>query len=269
MNKFVRILLAAFLFTGVCAGDEEGFPLVSGICLVENEVYQRGLPPGRITVGLQMRSDSIFKISARGRVFQGGLFRKGFNSVTLPASDFFKRTDTHTFILECKADETIVTKEIIIDIHIVPLYIVQKMSEERKRHEFTLSFFIGDRMIYSTRKFAPSDISFKLDLPPSRGQYDPFGLIDGTQKPVSGVPILGAVAGLYQLAKTLSPEKDKREEDVVIQKKQKIETTFLKTNVSGDLWQWRALIFIKTRDLKKDDILSPPSFFRTLSSLSD
>lgn len=257
MNKFVRIFLAVFLFTSVCTGDEEGFPLVSGICLVENEEYQKGLPPGEITVGLQVRSDSLFKISTQGRVLRGGLFRAGFNSIKLSASDFFKKSDTHTFFLECKADGTVVTKEIVLDIRMVPLYVVQKVGTERKRYEFTLSFFIGDQMVYSTRKFEPTDISFKLDLPPYKGEYDPFGLIDGAQKPVSGVSILGAVAGLYHLAKTLSPGKNEDKEDFVVQKKRRIETQYLKTNESGDLWQWRALISIETRDLKKDEMLSP------------
>ncbi len=257
MNKFVRLLLFLFLITGICAGEEEGFPLVSGLCLVENEVYQRGLPPGQITIGLYVRTDVLFKISARDRVLKGGIFPRGFNSLVLPAAGFFDKTSTHTFLLECKADESLAAIEIKIGIRIVPLYVVQKMGEERKKHEFTLSFFIGDRLIYSTRKFELSNISFKFYLPPSNGQYDPFGLIDGTQKPVSGVPILGAVAGLYQLAKSLSPGKGKKEEDIVVQKKQKIETTFLKTNTTGDLWQWRALISIKTTNKKKDNISFP------------
>jgi len=116
---------------------------------------------------------------------------------------------------------------------------------------------IDDRLIYSTRKFALSDISFKLELPPWEGRYDPFGLIDGKQKPVSGIPLLGAVAGLYYLAMSLSPVKDIDEENNVPQKKQQIETTFLKTNVSGDLWQWKALIFIKTIDLEQNSIPIP------------
>jgi hypothetical protein len=65
------------------------------------------------------------------------------------------------------------------------------------------------------------------------------------------------VAGLYQLAKSLSPAEEKKEEDTVIQKKQQIETTFLKTMVSGDLWQWKALIFLKTSDRSKDNISIP------------
>jgi hypothetical protein len=254
MNKCIWILWVVFLFPGVSSGDEEGFPLVSGICLVENEAYQGDLPPGQITIGLQVRTDALFKISVRDHVFQGGLFHKGFNSIALPAPGLFNKTGTHTFMLECKAEGSIVVKEIVIDIWIVPLYVVQKMGEERKRYAFTLSFFIGDRLIYSTRKFPLSGKTFKLELPPSHGRYDPFGLIDGAQKPVYGVPILGAVAGLYHLAKSLSTPKDKKEEDIVIQKKQRIETTFLKTNASGDLWQWRGLITIKARDKKKDDI---------------
>ena len=246
MNKCVWITVVIFLWTGVCAADEQGFPLVSGICLVENEVYQRNLPPGKITIGMQVRADTLFKISFEDRVLQAGLFRKGFNTIALPSADFFRKTGTHTFILECKSDESVVVKEIVINIRLVPLYVVQKMGEERKQHVYTLSFLIGDRLIYSTRKFALSDISFKLELPPWEGRYNPFGLIDGTKKPVSGIPILGAaVAGLYYLAKSLSPVQDINEENIVPQKKQQIETTFLKTNVSGDLWQWRALIFIR------------------------
>jgi hypothetical protein len=254
MNKIVCLLWIVFFLAGVCSGEEEGFPLLSGICLVENEVYQRDLPPGRITIGLQVLTDALYKMSSQGRVLQGGVFRKGFNFLPLSAQDFFNKTDTHTFVLECKADEWIVKKEIVIDIRIVPLYVVQKKGEERKKHEFTLSFFIGNELIYATKKFALSDISFKIDLPPSLGRYDPFGPIDGIKKPAEGIPLLGAVAGLYYLAKTLSREEAKQDEDMDFQKKQQIETTFLKTNISGDLWQWRALIWLKTRDLKNDDI---------------
>ena len=258
MNKFVWIFAFVVLFTGIGAGGEEGFPLVSGICLLENDAYRKNRPPGQIAIGLQVREETLFKLSARGRVLNGGIFRKGFNSLSLAAEDFFDRTGTHTFSLECKAGEAVVEKEITIDIRIVPLYVVQKRGEERKRHTFTLSFFFGGRLIYSTKKFPPTDISFKIDLPPSSGRYDPFGLIDGAQKPTSGIPIMGAVAGLYQLAKYLSPAPGKnKEEEEAVQKKQQIETTYLKTNMLGDLWQWRALISLKTSDPDKDDISIP------------
>jgi hypothetical protein len=102
-------------------------------------------------------------------------------------------------------------------------------------------------LIYATKKFALSDISFKIDLPPSHGQYDPFGLIDDVKRPPEGVSVLGAVAALYQIAKSFAPQKDEIEKDTSIQKKQRIETTFLKTGVAGDLWQWKALISLKSR----------------------
>jgi hypothetical protein len=248
MNKFIRIVFSIVLLVGVYAGAEEGYPLISGICLLETEAYQKGLPPSKIAVGLQVRTDTLYKISTHGQVFQGGIFPKGFNTLILPAVGFFNHTDTHTFLLECKEGESVAIKKIVIDIRIIPLYIVQKVGEERKKHEFTLSFFIGDQLIYSTKKFPMSDITFTLDLPPSDGKYNPFGLIDGTQKPISGVSILGAVAGIYHLAKSLVPAEEKRDEDAVVQKKQQIEMTFLKRNLSGDLWQWSALILIKSSD---------------------
>jgi hypothetical protein len=257
MSKFFFLLWLVFFLTGVCSSEEEGLSLVSGICLVENEVYQRDLPPGKITIGLQVQTEALYKISSQGRVIHGGVFQKGFNFLALPAQDIFDKTGTHTFVLECKSGEWTAMKEIVIDIRLLPLYVVQKWGEERKKHEFTLSFFIGNQLIYATKKFASSGISFKFDLPPSEGRYDPFGLIDDIKKPATGIPIFGAVAGLYHLAKSLSPGEEKKGEDTVFQKKQQIETTFLKTNVTGDLWQWRVLILLKSRDMINDKNLSP------------
>lgn len=241
----------------VCAEEEQGFPLVSGICLVEDEVYQKSLPPGRIKIGLQVRDEALFKVSFKNRVLDAGLFRKGFHTVSLPSRDLFRETDIHTFILECKSGDSIVWKEILIDIRLAPLYLVQKGGEEKKQLVYTLSFLIGDELVYSTRKFSPRAISLDLELPPWEGRYNPFGLIDGAQKPVHGIPIMGAVAGLYHLAKSLSPAEEKKDENIIPKKKQQIETTFLKTNVSGDVWQWKALILIKSKDLEKAPVSQP------------
>jgi hypothetical protein len=238
-----------FVMAVVCPAEDQGFPLVSGICLVESEAYQKKYPPGKITIGLEVLTDTLFKISLENRVLDAGLLRKGFNTLSLPSKDFFRETDIHSFFLECKSEESFVSKEITIDVRLFPLYIVRKRGEEKKQMVYTLSLLIGNRLVYSTRKFSPSAISLDLELPPWEGRYNPFGLIDGAQKPVAGVPILGAVAGLYHLAKSLSPAEEKKEENAVPKKKQRIETTFLKTSISGDLWYWKALIQIKTKDL--------------------
>lgn len=238
------------LFTGVYADKEQGFPLVSGICLLENEAYRKNLPPGKITIGFDVRSDALFKISLEDRVVQAGKFQEGFRTIALPSREFFQETGTHKLVLECKSDGEVIAKEILIDIRLVPLYVVQKAGEKQKQHVYTLSLLIGNRLVYSTRKFAPRDISFELKLPPWEARYDPFGLIDDVSKPASGVSILGAVAVLYHLAKSFSLAEEEADEDFIPQKKQQIETTFLKTNAAGDLWQWRALIFITAKNLK-------------------
>ena len=245
------------LSMGFLAHEEQGFPLVSGICLMENEAYHKSLPPGSITIGFEVQADALFKISFKDRVVQAGQFRKGFHTIALPSPDFFRRTDTHRVILECKSGEKQVSKEILIAIRLLPLYIVQKGGERRKQRAYTLSFLIGTRLMYSTRKFAPSDISFELELPPWEGEYDPFGLIDGRKKPVSGVPILGAAAVLYHLAKSISSEEEAAGKDIVPQKKHQIETTFMKKNSAGDLWRWKALISVESKDLE-NRLPSPP-----------
>jgi len=223
--------------------------LVSGIFLIDSEIYRKYVPPGRILIGVEMESDALYKLTTQDEVLQGGLLRKGFNSLSIDTQGFFETSDSHTYILEIKTDDFLIRKEITIDVRLIPLYVVQKRGEEEKKYEYTVSFFVGDRLIYSTRKFPLRDLSFKLNLPPSDGVYNPFGLIDGRQPPLNTISIPDAIAGLYQLAKTLTSGKDKESQDKTIQKKQQIETAFVKRNVSGDVWHWRALILLKTKDL--------------------
>lgn len=215
-------------------------------------MYKKSLPPGKITIGFDVRADTLYKIFSEKQVIQAGLFRKGFHAVDLRSSDFFRKTGTHRFELECKWGDSVIAKEITIDIRLLPLYIVQKASQSWKQRVYSLSFLIGDELVYSTRKFAPADISFKIDLPPWEARYNPFGLMDGIQKPptATGIPILGAAVGLYYLVKTLSSPEKKTNEDIAPIKKQRIETTFLKTIESGDLWQWRAWVSIRAKDVE-------------------
>jgi len=249
MNKVVCTAVFLLLFIGLYARQELKLPLVTGICLMENESYKKSFPPGKITIGFEVLDDTLYKISFKDRVVDAGQLQTGFHTFAIPSPDFFRKTDTHRLLLECKSGKIVAVKEILIDIHLIPLYLVQKGGEEGKQPVYTLSLLIGNRLVYSTRKFAPKDISFELKLPPWDARYDPFGLIDDVPKPVSGVSILGAAASLYYLAKYLISPEETDNEDFVPQKKQHIETTFLKTNSAGDLWQWRALLSITAKDL--------------------
>jgi hypothetical protein len=223
--------------------------IITEIYLVDNEaLHQRHIPPGKIIIGIEVRSDALYKLSSQEGILQGGLFQKGFNSLAISAQRFFDKTDSHLFELELKTDNVQEKKEITIEIRLLPLYVVQKRGEEEKKHEFTLSLFLRDQLIYATRKFSLQGISFKFDLPPSDGRYNPFGLMKGIQKPINTVSVLDAVAGIFQLAKSLAPGEKKDEEEKFIEKKQQIETTFVKRDVTGDFWEWKALISIETKD---------------------
>ena len=221
--------------------------IAAEIFLVDSEIYRKHVQPLRVLIGIDTRSDALYKLSSQEGVIEGGLFHKGFNSLALPAQRFFEKTGSHSFFLELKKDDLLEKIEIIIEIRLLPLYLVQKRREAEKRHEFTLSLFIGDRLIYASRKFSMHEIGFKLDLPPSDGKYNPFGLIKGTQEPINTVSILDAVAGIYQLAKSLAPKKEKEEEAEAIEKKNQIETAFVKRNAADDLWEWKAFISLKIK----------------------
>ncbi len=249
MNKNIFSIITLLIGLVSIVHAETISTLVSEIFLIDSEIYRKYVPPGRILIGVEMESDTLYKLTIQDEVLQGGLLRKGFNSLSIDTQGFFEKSDSHTYVLEIKTDDFLTRKEITIDVQLFPMYVVQKRGEEEKTYEYTVSFFVGDRLIYSTRKFPLRDLSFKLDLPPSDGVYNPFGLIDGRQPPLNTFSIPDAIAGLYQLAKTLTSGKDKERQDKTIQKKQQIETTFVKRNVSGDVWHWRAMILLKTKDL--------------------
>lgn len=221
--------------------------IAADIFLIDSENYYRHTPPGKIIIGIEVLTDALYKLSAwEEGIIQGGLFQKGFNLLAIPAQGFFDKTGSRQYVLEFKKDNLLEKKVISIEIRLFPLYVVQKRGEEEKKIEFTLSLFIGNRLIYATRKFSLPEISFKLDLPPSEEKYNPFGLIKGTQKPVNTVSVLDAVAGIYQLAKSLTSRRE--EEATVMRKISQIETSFAKRNAAGDLWNWKALVTLKIED---------------------
>lgn len=251
MNKyFVLVLaLALFLVPFSLVYAQGRLSLVSKIFLVENEGYRKNIPPGEIVLGVDMETEAFYKISTQDEVLQGGLLRKGFNSLNISSQGFFKKSGSHTFVLDMKSNGSLEKKEITIEVRLMPVYMVQKRGEERKKYEYSVSFFIGGRLIYSTKKIPLSDITFRLDLPPSQGVYNPFGQIDGMHKPVQSVSILDAIAGIYSLVNSMSSGKERKDQDENIPRKQEIETTFVRKDSLGDVWQWRALVRLKTKTL--------------------
>jgi hypothetical protein len=249
MNKHFVLFLALLLGLSSFSHTQGRLSLVSEIFLVDDEMYRKYVPPGEVILGVEMEAEALYKISAQNEILRGGLLRRGFNSLRLSTRGFFEKSDSHVFVLEMKSDDSLEKREITIDVRLLPVYMVQKRGEERKKYEYSVSFFIGGRLIYSTKKIPLSDITFKLDLPPSQGVYNPFGQIDGMYKPPQSFSILDAIAGIYSLVNALDSGKDKENRDQTIQRKQQIETTFVKSDTRGNVWQWRALIQLETKTL--------------------
>jgi hypothetical protein len=249
MNKHFVLIFALLLALLSLAPAQGRLSLVSEIFLLDDEMYRKFDPPGEIILGVEMEADALYKLSAQDEVLRGGLLRRGFNSLRISSRGFFEKSGSHVLVLEIKSDDSLEKKEITLEVRLMPIFIVQKRGEERKKYEYSVSFFIGGRLIYATKKIPLSDITFKLDLPPSQGVYNPFGQIDGMYKPVQMVSILDAIAGIYSLVDSLRSGKDKENRDENIQRKDQIETTFVKRDTQGDVWQWRALIQLKTKTL--------------------
>lgn len=249
MNKLSISAFALLLGVLSLAPTQGRLSLVSDIYLVDGDMYKKYVPPGEIILGVEMEADALYKLSAQDEILRGGMLRKGFNSLRISTKGYFEKSGSHVLVLEMKSNESLEKREITIDVRLMPVFMVQKRGKQRKKYEYSVSFFIGERLIYSTKKIPLSDITFKLDLPPSQGVYNPFGQIDGIYKPIQSVSILDAIAGIYSLVNTLSSDKDKKDREENIQRKKQIETTFVKSDTQGDIWQWRALILVKTKTL--------------------
>ena len=244
-NSFMALFLALYLPVFILAQEVDRAE--PDIFLVDSEGDQRNTPPGKIILGIGVQSDILYKLSTGEDTLQGGLFQKGLNFLDIPARQFFDSSGFHLFELEFKKENILKRREITIEIRLLPLYLVRKRGEAEKKVEFTVSLFIGDKLIYATKKFSLHDMSFSFELPLSDGIYRPFGLIKGTQKPINTVSILDAVGEIYKLAKSLGSKKEQvKERDV--ERKRQIETEFLKRDKAGDLWQWKALISLETKD---------------------
>jgi hypothetical protein len=246
MSKHVLTSWLIFLFLPCHILADMESPLIAGIFLIEGGSYQKSTPPVKIVIGVEMKADALYKLSAQGRLIAGGFFPEGWNVLSLPSVDLFQKSGSHSYILEAKSGDFESRKEIVIDVRMIPQYVIRRISEKRKKYTYTLSFLMGEKLIYATTKLPASEISLKLDLPPSTGEYNPFGLIEKSYTPPRSVSILDAAAGVYQLAKSLSKGKNKKDRQETIQKKKQITTTFKRRNAVGEEWLWKAQITLKT-----------------------
>lgn len=218
------------------------------IALIKSEIYDKSMPPAEISIGIEMGEDAFYKLSDKNDVIRGGLFHKGLNILYLEASRFFEKSDSRIYFLDLKKGNSLLRKEIEIDIKLESEEKEAKPAEKAVNPEYKLSMFVGDELIVTSKKVPPKHIPLKVDLPPWPEEYKPFGPVDTSEFTFNSFSILEAIGVLQGLIKNLGKGKEKEQQFKPIPRLKQITTTFVRIDTEGITRKVEAVITLKTKD---------------------
>jgi len=249
MIKRIVLLFLFFLYFSFPLFAQEELPLISDISLINSNTS--GLnPPAKLMIGVDMERDAYYKLSDKENTIKGGLFKRGLNIISIEADDLFQKSGSRIYFLDFKANDLMLRKEIEIDIQLDSHEIVKKTDDKRENQEFELSMFIGDKLILTSKKLPQITPSVKLEFPPWPDTYKPHNPIERVNSPLNSFSIFDAVGVAYDLIKKLVSKKSEEKEVNPIQMQKQMKATFLRKNSEGASEEVRAVITLKTRDLK-------------------
>jgi len=206
-------------------------------------------PPDSLVLGIEMASDVYYKLSDSQTVLKGGLFRRGFNSITVETRKFFSASGTHTYFLEFKAGDLIVRRELAIDVRRESFGVIGQPAEQgRKIPDLVLKMFLGDQLLASSRKSFPSP-PMKIDIPPPGGEYDPFGPGYKNDPGIqNSFPIMALPAVIADLIKKLT-KRGEVEPVPPVELRAQAAFVFREKNAVGDQVEVRARLDLGLRNI--------------------
>ncbi len=207
-------------------------------------------PPETILLGIEMASDVYYKLMDGRDVLKGGRFHRGFNAVALPAWRLFRTAGAFPFVLEFKAGDLIVRRELVVGVQLDFVGVMAKPTPGRKEQEFLLEMYFGEALLASSRKTLPSAREMGLEPPPPSGKYDPFGPgYQNEPRIPSGVPILAIPAAIIEAIKSLG-KKDEVEPVPPPKLKTDILVSFMRPNPRGNDIEVRARVSLGLREMR-------------------
>lgn len=250
MTKKIAALLLFFINFSFNIYAEEEFLFIADIGLINSKISNGFTPPTRLVIGIDIKKEAYYKLSYKGDIIGGGFFNKGLNIFNIEATDLFKKSGSFKYLLDLKVGALILSKEIEINIQLDSLNDVKKTEDKIKNHEYEISMFIGDKLVTSSKKLISSKLSFKVELPPLPDNYGPFYDIKRSDPALNSFSILDAVGAVYGLVRELISKKNKEKREIKIQKYKQIRRTFLRKNSEGVAKEVKAIITLKTKELK-------------------
>ena len=227
------------------------YPLAQEIALIDAR-YPEDIPlPAAQIVVVDMANEAYFKFSDDSGTLRGGLFRRGFNSLSLDMNDLFRNAGPRLFTLELKSEDLIVRKEIEVSVRIDSRTVIKAKDEEARKQEYTLSLFVNDQLAAVSKKSLPYRLPWSFPLPPPNGRFMPFGPVDPRDRNnpmINSVPIMAIPMVITELLNAL--KKGKPVETPPIEKKPVVSLTFRERNLEGGIEEVKAAILIKSRTAK-------------------
>src|SRR4030042_1651612 len=99
-----------------------------------------------------MASDVYYKLMDGKETIKGGQLHRGFNSVSLQAKKLFREPAAFPYVLEFKAGDLIVRRELIIGVQMDFLGLLGKPAEGMGSDDYILEMFFGQELLASSRK---------------------------------------------------------------------------------------------------------------------
>jgi hypothetical protein len=207
-------------------------------------------PPETILIGVEMAGDVYYKLMDDAQVLKGGRFHRGFNAVAIPAWKFFQKPGVFSLVLEFKAGDLIVQRELAIGVQMDQVGIMGKPSGGRRDEEFLLEMFFGADLLASGRKTLPSAQDMGIEAPPPTGKYDPFGPgYQNEPRIPNSIPIMAIPAAIMEAIKAL-----KKKDEVEPVPPPKLQTdmlvSFKRPNARGDDIEVRARVSLGLQEMR-------------------
>lgn len=207
-------------------------------------------PPEMILLGVEMAGDVYYKVIDGQNVIKGGRFHRGFNAVSLPGWKLFREPGIFPFILEFKAGDLIVRRELSVGVQLESVGVMGKPSPGREEEELLLEMYFGEDLLASSRRTLPAARDLGIETPPPSGKYDPFGPgYQNEPRIPSGVPIMAIPAAISEAIKALT-KKDEVEPVPPPKLRTDLLVKFMRPNARGDDIEVQARISLGLREMR-------------------
>jgi len=207
-------------------------------------------PPETVLLGIEMASDVFYKLTDGENTLRGGQLHRGFNSVALQAKKFFREPGTFPYVLEFKAGDLVVRRELVVGVQMDFQGILESPAGSPGTDEYILEMFFGQELLASSRKTLASIRDLGIEVPPPSGKYDPFGPGYQNQPKIpSSIPIMAIPAAILEAIKALK-KKDEVEPVPPVELKTDIVVPFRRSNAGGDTIEVRARVSLGLREMR-------------------